>query len=190
MKKFVSLMLAAVMVFTLAACSGSEGSVQTQPDTAESSGADALISSDVQELKAHKIGILSHTNSGGCWERIYDAAGYVAKNLNCTTMKAVGSSADQILSEVENFIAAGCDGIICMNDGGVTSRLVSLCEESDVYIVFSDCGYAVSEDDDYSTYNTSPYYCGNVAHDEFADSYTCAEMMINNGAKHPVVFGI
>lgn len=57
------------------------------------------------------------------------------------------------------------DGLIIMNDGGVTSRLVDLCEEAGVYIVFSDCGLSVVEEDDYSTYATSEYYLGHVAHE-------------------------
>ena len=201
MKKLLAIVLAAVMVLSLAACGNTSGGASdttqaaSQTNAAESQAAETAAAETEGnaevELKSYKIGVLSHTNSGGCWERILDAADHVAKNLNCEVTSAVGSSPDQILSEVENFIASGCDGVIVMNEGGVTSRLIDLCEESGVYIVFSDCGFSVNTDDaDYDTYKTNEFYCGNVAHDEYADSYACAEDMIAKGAKHFVIYGL
>lgn len=186
-KKLLSLLLAlCLMAALLAGCGGD----QTGDDPKDDDSPTINGGSSEVELPAYKIGIISHTNSGGCWERILDAAEYVAGELNCEVSAAVGSSADAILTEAENFIASGVDGLIIMNDGGVTSRLVDLCEEAGVYLVFSDCGLSVIEEDDYSTYATSEYYLGHVAHDEYADSYACAQDMIANGAKNFVVFGL
>lgn len=190
MKKLFALLLACAMALSLCACGSDEassggvspGSTPTAENTSSVSGQ--------ADLPAYKIGVLSHTNSGACWDRILDAAQYVAGELNCQVVTAVGSSPDQILSETENFIASGCDGIIIMNEGGVTSRLVDLCSEANVYIAFSDCGYTVTEDADYDSFKANKFYCGNVAHSEYDDSYTCASAMIENGAKNFVIFGL
>lgn len=186
-KKLLSLLLAlCLMAALLAGCDNG----QAGDDTPSDSNSPAGSNSTETEMPAYKIGIISHTNSGGCWERILDAAEYMGGELNCEVSAAVGSSADAILTEAENFIASGVDGLIIMNDGGVTSRLVDLCEEAGVYIVFSDCGLSVVEEDDYSTYATSEYYLGHVAHDEYDDSYACAQDMIANGAENFVIFGL
>lgn len=190
-KKLLSLFLALVMLFTLAACNSSAG----QPDdtgknpVSDNTQGNTPDNADV-EMPSYKIGILYHTNSGGCWERMMDAANYMADELNLDIVTAVGGNADAIISEVENFIAAGVDAVIIGNDGGVTSRLVDICSDAGVYIAFSDCGLSVVEEDDYSTYATNEYYLGHVAHDEYADSYACAKMMIENGAKNFVIFGL
>lgn len=186
-KKLLSLLLAlCLMAALLAGCDNG----QAGDDTPSDSNSPAGSNSTETEMPAYKVGIISHTNSGGCWERILDAAKYMGGELNCEVSAAVGSSADAILTEAENFIASGVDGLIIMNDGGVTSRLVDLCEEAGVYIVFSDCGLSVVEEDDYSTYATSEYYLGHVAHDEYDDSYACAQDMIANGAENFVIFGL
>lgn len=185
-KKLLSLLLAlCLLAALLAGCDNGQGSGGIPDSNPSSAGGSSEI-----DMPAYKIGIISHTNSGGCWERILDAAEYMGGELNCEVSAAVGSSADAILSEAENFIASGVDGLIIMNDGGVTSRLIDLCEEAGVYIVFSDCGLSDVESDDYSTYAASEYYLGHVAHDEYADSYACAQDMIANGAKNFVVFGL
>ncbi len=186
-KKLLSLLLAlCLMAALLAGCDNGQAGNDTPSDSNSPAGSN----STETEMPAYKVGIISHTNSGGCWERILDAAEYMGGELNCEVSAAVGSSADAILTEAENFIASGVDGLIIMNDGGVTSRLVDLCEEAGVYIVFSDCGLSVVEEDDYSTYATSEYYLGHVAHDEYDDSYACAQDMIANGAENFVIFGL
>lgn len=186
-KKLLSLLLALCLTAALlASCDNGQAGDNTPADNTPPASDG---SSDI-EMPAYKIGIISHTNSGGCWERILDAAKYMGGELNCEVSAAVGSSADAILTEAENFIASGVDGLIIMNDGGVTSRLVDLCEEAGVYLVFSDCGLSVIEEADYSTYATSEYYLGHVAHDEYDDSYACAQDMIANGAENFVIFGL
>lgn len=186
-KRLLSLLLALAMVFALAAC-GDSG--EEKPDASQSGVSDTASDSVQDEMPHYKIGILYHTNSGGCWERMLDAAEYMADELNCDIMTAVGSNADAILTEVENFIAAGVDAVIIGNEGGITSRLVNVCADAGVYIAFSDCGLSAIEEDDYSTYSTNPYYLGHVAHDEYADSYACVKDMIEKGAKNFVIFGL
>lgn len=188
-KRLLSLLLALAMMFSLVACGDSSGE---QPDESNPGVSDSAVDPGTteDEMPPFKIGILYHTNSGGCWERMLDAAEYMAGELNCEIMTAVGSNADAILTEVENFIAAGVDAVIIGNEGGITSRLVDVCSDAGVYIAFSDCGLSAIEEADYSTYSTNEYYLGHVAHDEYADSYACAKMMIENGAKNFVIFGL
>ena len=180
-KKLLSLLLALVMLFALVACGGDQPDPPVSDDPGGQEGVD---------MPKYKIGVLYHTNSGGCFDRMMDAAHYMADELNLEIVTAVGGNADAIIGEVENFIAAGVDAVIIGNDGGVTSRLVNICSDAGVYIAFSDCGLSVVEDDDYSTYSTNPYYLGHVAHDEYADSYACAKDMIEKGAKNFVIFGL
>lgn len=197
--KLLSMLLAFCMLLFLFAGCGNTTESAENPDTGIGESTDTGISDSVnegasdesaEELPAYKIGIISHTTSGGCWDRILDAAEYLGDALNCEIVTAVGSSADAILTEAENFIAAGVDGIITLNDGGVTSRLVDICEDANVYLVFSDCGYSSYLDDDYADYASNPYFLGHVAHDEYADAYACASDMIANGAENFVIFGL
>ncbi len=190
MKKLLSLILALAMLCSLAACGDSADQPKETNNDPVAENTDATDGSGEVEMPSYKIGILYHTNSGGCWDRMMDAAHYMADELNLEIVTAVGGNADAILGEVENFIAAGVDAVIIGNDGGVTSRLVNICSEAGVYIAFSDCGLSVVEEDDYASYATDPYYLGHVAHDEYADSYACAKMMIENGAKNFVIFGL
>lgn len=192
-KKLLSLLLACCLAAVIFAGCGNGNRVEDDSTATGSSAAtDSLAASadTAIEMPSFKIGIISHTNSGGCWERILDSAEYLGSELNCEVVTAVGSNADQILTEAENFIAAGVDGIITTNDGGVTARLADLCEDAGVYLVFSDCGYNVISEDDYSSYATDEYYVGHVAHDEYADSYACVEDMIEKGAENFVIFGL
>lgn len=199
-KKLLGLLLALCLVATLfAGCGGSAGNSAEPAATgsnggsgSENPGAASSAGSGAEEadLPRYKIGILSHTNSGGCWERMLDAARYTAGELNCEIATAVGGNADAIITEVENFIASGVDAVILTNDGGVTSRLVDICSDAGVYIAFSDCGLSVVNEDNYSTYSTNEYYVGHIAHDEYADSYACVQDMIANGATNFVVFGL
>ena len=192
MKKLLALVLALSMVFVLAACGSTSTDTTTKSaDSNETTASDnsGQDQGDV-ELKSYKIGVICHTNSGGCWDRIYDAAGYVAENLNCTVSSAVGSNADSVLTEAENFIAAGYDGIILLADGGVTSRLIDMCSEAGVYVMFSGCNLTVTEEDGFDEFSKNEYYCGNIAHDEYGDAAACAQMMIDNGAKNFVIYGL
>ena len=204
MKKFLALVLALSMVLALAAC-GSEGSSESTTKAADAAGEasqaadtvteaangeDTAAEVDVADLPHYKIGIICHTNSGGCWERIYDAAQYVAENLNCEVSAAVGSNADSCISAADNFIAAGVDGLIFLADGGVTARLIDMCSEYGIYLAFSGCNLTVTEEDGFDEFSKNEYYVGNFAHDEYGDSFAGAQVMIDNGAKNFVIYGL
>ena len=195
MKKLLALILSLIMVLSLTACSGGGSATTAVPDTTLAGG-DTTKAADVTEapadvdLPSYKIGIICHTNSGGCWERIYDAAKYVADNLNCTVGSAIGSNADSCLTEAENMIAAGYDGLIFLADGGVTSRLIDMCSEAGVYIAFSGCNLTVTEEAGYEEFSRNEYYCGNYSHDEYGDAHKCVEMMLENGAENFVIYGL
>lgn len=183
MKKLLVLLLTLVMVFSLAAC-GSTGSGEDDTVSAGASDAESV------DMPAYKIGVICHTNSGGCWDRIFDAATYIGENLNCQVASEIGGTADGVLTAAENFIAAGYDGLILLADGGVTSRLIDMCSEAGVYIAFSGCNLTVTQEEGYAEFSKNPYYCGNYAHDEATDAKRCIDMMVDNGGKNFVVYGL
>ena len=199
MKKLLVLILRFCMVLSLTACSGGgSGSTTAQPSQGETASeaqgetqaaATETVPTEV-DLPSYKIGIICHTNSGGCWERIYDAAKYVADNLNCTVGSAIGSNAESCLTEAENMIAAGYDGLIFLADGGVTSRLIDMCSEAGVYLAFSGCNLTVTGEDGYDEFSKNEYYCGNYSHDEYGDAEKCVKKMIDNGAKNFIIYGL
>ncbi len=190
MKKFLAILLAAMMIFSLAACGETSGDTTGDGATSGAAETDNVDAQDDVELESFKLGIICHTNSGGCWDRIFDAATYVSESLNCTISAAVGSSAESVLSAAENFIAAGCDGLILLADGGVTSRLIDLCSEAGVYLIFSGCNLTVTEEEGFEEFSKNEYYCGNIAHDEYQDAYDCIQMMVDNGAENFVIYGL
>lgn len=210
MKKLVALVLSLAMVLALAACSSGGGSAQTtaapettaaesQEDTTAAESAEETTTeaeteeetfAENVELPEFKIGIICHTNSGECWERILDAATYVADNLNCTIGYETGNNAESCISAAETMIGAGYDGLIFLADGGVTSRLIDLCAENEVYLVFSGCNLTVTEEEGYEEFAKNEYYCGNYSHDEYNDAKIGAQIMIDNGAKDFVIYGL
>lgn len=192
-KKLLSLLLALCMMVGLFA--GCSDTAADEPNTSdapvvsdEGTAPDAAV--EEGELPRFKIGILYHTNSGGCWDRLMHNAEYVADELNLDIMTAVGGNADAIITEVENFIAAGVDAVVIGNDGGITSRLVNICSDAGVYIAFGDCGLSAIDEADYSSYATNPYYLGHVSQDEYVDSYNCVKDMIAKGGTNFAVFGL
>lgn len=216
MKKVLAIVLALAMVLSLAACSSDAGKAETTgaaPETTEAAQTEAESKEEAEsaeeteaaeqeteaeaatfaedvDLPAYKIGIICHTNSGGCWDRILDAATYVADNLNCEIGFEIGSNAESCLSAAETMIGAGYNGLIFLADGGVTSRLIDMCAENGVYLVFSGCNLTVTEEDGYDEFSKNEYYCGNYSHDEYNDAKTGAQNMIDNGAKSFVIFGL
>ena len=217
MKKLIALVLSVAMAFALAACSSGGGSAATTaaPETtaaAETTAAEskeepaaettaqetteaeteteAATFAENVDLPSYKIGIICHTNSGGCWDRILDAATYVADNLNCEIGFEIGANAESCLSAAETMIGAGYNGLIFLADGGVTSRLIDMCSENGVYLVFSGCNLTVTEEEGYEEFSKNEYYCGNYSHDEYNDARTGAQNMIDNGAKNFVIYGL
>ena len=216
MKRLLALALSAAMVLALAACSSGGQAAQTtaapetaaqttaapettaaeskeettEPGSAQETTEKAETFAENVDLPEFKIGIICHTNSGECWERILDAATYVADNLNCTIGYEVGSNAESCLSAAETMIGAGYNGLIFLADGGVTSRLIDLCSENGVYLVFSGCNLTVTEEDGYEEFAKNEYYCGNYSHNEYEDAKKGAQIMIDNGAKNFVIFGL
>lgn len=85
-KKLLSVLLILAIVFALAACGG-------QPDAAETPDTPTAAPGGTEtDMPSYKIGILCHTNSGGCWERMMDAADYMAEELNLDIVTAVGAT--------------------------------------------------------------------------------------------------
>jgi len=192
--KLLGLALALCLIISLlAGCGGKTDTVPTDTQSAqteETPATDETPEPTIEvELTPFKIGLIASVSSGGGWDLIADAINYLADELNCeVTTPTVANSPDQILAAIENYIAADVDGIIAFNNGGITPRMVQACEAAGVYLVFSEAGQL--KDEGYETVEKSEYLLGEVAPDEYAVAKEGAQIMIDNGAKNVVVFGL
>ena len=181
MKKLLKITAVICLVAMLLTLTAACGNTPSNPTAAPQDDKPA-------DLPHYKIGLVAFTNTGLWWERCYDAVNALAKEFNCEVSIAYGDTPDAVIAAVENLCSAGVDGIIAMATGGVTPRLVEICQASNTYLVggYNDC----TIDAGYESIASNPYWVGNVYFDEYATSYSIAQDMINNGAKNFVIFGL
>ena len=167
-------MLAAAMVFSLAACGS------TSDDSADSS-ADASDSTATELTETYKVGVILYDTSSqwaldimGCLESIGDELGITFETA------LGGTDPEETIAAVQNFGAAGYDGIINLHPGTVMSTLVETCEEYGMYIVTSNDPSSGS--DDYADFSTSEYFAGEVWEDEAEVAQEIVQLMIDAGA--------
>ncbi|MBO5623555.1 MAG: hypothetical protein J5959_18215, partial [Butyrivibrio sp.] len=159
-KKFVSLMLAGVMSFSLMACgAGSNGTTTETANTQTASTEGAA-----QTEKAGKnctIGVAFYQDSGLATEATKAYLDNMADTLNCKFKYTVLSQTDEgvNLTKIQELIASGVDGIICTMDSG-TAAIVQECEAANVYIGGYLCDYDISYTQAYDAVFKNDHFVG------------------------------
>lgn len=176
-KKLAALGLAAVMgITTLVGC-GSNGSSSTQGGNTTG-----------VETKHHKIGVGLYTDSGRAVDAIKAYLEGISSEVDCEFSYVTLSTYDEAtnLSEVQNLISSGCEGIILTADMGTTSILQE-CTSAGVYIAGFLCDYNTSYTTAYDDVFGSEYFLGTVC-DGWQDSsqygIDVANSIIENGYKN------
>lgn len=193
MKKKLLLALALVLIFAvLASCAKKEPveDVTPGPDSVETIEPDATEETPDEpvELPGFSLGLVVYTNTGGWFDRINEGVKMLAEQTGCTITLASGSTPDEAIAAVENLCAAGVDGIIDLATGGVSHRLLQICEEYGVYFVAANNN--LLQEEGYETFRNNDYYVGSVYADDKQISYDIVTEMIENGATKLAVFGL
>ena len=178
MKKIIALLLAACMVFTLAACGGdsdsdSESDSESASTDAESwtigyniwGSGDPIFDTMVSEM-----------------EYTFDALGvdYNYASDNYTT--------DTSLQNVQNFVSAGVDGMVLQaNDDSVLLNMAQTADDGEIPFVLS---IFVGEDEAREEIaDTMEYYIGSVQADLYTDGYLMGQAAIEDGMTTVVMIG-
>lgn len=192
LKKLVAMLLAAVLCFGLAACGNNAaqpngGSPSAQNPGAPSaqdpsSGNEPPVANVPDDLPPYKVGVVLYDLSCQWALNIMGCLEYLGDQLNVTFEYAVGGTDPEMtVTAVQNFGAAGCDGVLTLHPGAVMTTLVEICEQNEMFIVSSNDPANASAD--YPTFSKSPYFVGEVWEDDYLVAYDIVKDMIDKGAK-------
>ncbi|NLL46524.1 MAG: substrate-binding domain-containing protein [Clostridiales bacterium] len=181
----LSLILLLSMI--LSAC-GNEAAPQTKSPEPTGTINSPEPTDEAVNLPGFKLGLVVYTNTGGWFDRIYDGIKTLADATGSTISLASGATPDEAVAAVENLCASGVDGIIDLATGGVSHRLLQICQDYGVYFVAANNNLLLEEG--YETFRKNDYYVGSVYADDKQVSYDIVKDMIDNGAKKLAVFGL
>ncbi len=176
-KKVAALGLAAVMSLSLFVGCGSS-SKSTGGDSANGSGV---------ETTHHKIGVGLYADSGRAVDAIKAYLDGISDTVDCEFVYTTLSTYDEAtnLTEVQNLISSGCEGIILTADMGTTS-IIEECASAGVYVAGFLCDYNQSMFTAHEQVFENEYFLGTVC-DGWADASPYGEMVaeqvIENGYK-------
>ncbi len=185
LKKVAAFGLAAVMSMSLMVGCGSGTSSQSTGGDSASEGA---ATESTVATKHHKIGVGLYTDSGKSVESIKAYLSGISKTVDCEFVYTTLSTYDEAtnLTEVQNLISSGCEGIILTADMGTTA-IMDECEAAGVYVAGFLCDYNQSYFTAYDDVFGSEYFLGTVC-DGWADISAYGEMIadqvIENGYKN------
>lgn len=180
MKKIIALItVLAMCIGILAACGGSDGG-----DTPSGSGGAAPAG---QKLK---VGIILYDDSSQWAKDIVASVKVLADALGVEIDTAIGGTDPSVTKEdVQNFGAAGYNGILNLHPGTIMPELVSICEQYGMYIATSNDPISTRENTGYDEIKDNPYFAGEVWEDEIVTAKEIAEDMVAKGAKNVALHG-
>ncbi len=204
LKKAISVVLVAAMLcFSLSACSGgssSSDSAAPAAAAADDAASDEAASDDAASDEAAPaapaaavdpsditigVSIWSSTDVLGsqCKKILDQAANALGINIMYIDQ---GHISEQVTDSVERLCAAGCDGIIICNsaDSEMTAA-INTCDEYGVYL--TQFFRIISEENSPEVFRTacdSDYYLGAVHEDEVANGYNLVNLLLENGDRY------
>lgn len=116
------------------------------------------------EVKKHKIGVAHYTDSGKGVEAIKAYCEGISEVTGCEFVFTTLSTYDEAtnLTEIQNLISSGCEGIIMTADMGTTA-IVKECEAAGVYLAGFLCDFLQSDSTAHEEVFGSEYFLGSVA---------------------------
>ena len=182
-KKVLSLVLATVITVSLAGCSSTSGNSQT--DNAENTGAATAGADTGSDGDKIKIGCtFPGMVDGGLKADVKALLDLAAESLDIEILynNEFEVTAENTIKATENFIAAGCDGVIVCNfSESSLIKIGKICEDAGVYWAqfFRD----VADEEIAKQLEEYEYYVGRVYEDEYTACYQMGKTMAKNGAK-------
>ena len=184
MKKLISILIAAAMVLSLAACGGAP---------AASSGGSSAGSSAASTSEGASSEATTNTESKGVIGYNYFATGDYALDTLANNTKHVieacgyeamgvcdNGSLDQLVTDVENMIASGVDGLILwIPNDSLYLTVAGMCEEAGVPFCLADkvpTDTAITEQ-----LEQYEYYVGGVTPDNYSYGVQMGEFALDQG---------
>ena len=193
MKKIIALItVLAMCVGILAACGESGGSA---PAPAGSGAAPAPAASGAAPAPAAsgdnlKVGIILYDDSCQWAKDIIASVKALADPLGVEIETAIGGTDPSVTKEdVQNFAAAGYNGILNLHPGTIMPELVDICEQYGMYIATSNDPISTNPNSGYEEIKDNPYFAGEVWEDESKTATDIADDMIAKGAKNVALHG-
>lgn len=169
MKKLIAIILALVLALgLLAGCGNNEAPSTGAPSTGTPSTGEPG-----SELPKLKIGVILTSTSNGYGLTCQSHLNALGEALNVEFMYAGTQEVEEVTSAIENFIAAGCTGIL----NGVTfapANEAKLCAESGVY--YSIFSQAMTEAQ-IAELDGNEYYIGAIGNDDADSTYSMLKLL-------------
>ncbi len=199
-KKIMALALAAVMVFSLAACgsggtssndaAGGSTSEQTESDE-NNAEADQTGSGEVcgDENGKYTIGVVIHTTTDFLCSKYKAYSDYLGKEFGVRfNYYIIENFADETyLAAIENLCAQGVDGIITTNfSGTAVLQGLKICEENGVYL---GVGWSQIDETIKDQVFSNDYFVGSSYEDDYNAGYEIIESLIDAGCTNIAPIG-
>ncbi len=187
MRKILCIVLALMMVLSLAACGSKDGDEGSGGEDDPGTNTPELPSETVtddegNEVGGYKIGFFYLPESDGLSAQFHRALDFCAQITNCEIeyYDMMTFSAEEVNTAVETLVSTGCDGIIMIS--GTAPSLYEYMNEQGVYY----CGLTRSYTDEVAmVVDGSEYNCGFLdesSGNNYELGYMVAESIIKQGA--------
>ena len=172
MKKFTAIILALILVLGLLAGCGSSNTPGT-PNTPSTPSNPSTPGNSEAELPALKIGVILTSTSNGYGLTCQNHLNTLGEALNVEFMYAGTQEVEEVTSAIENFIVAGCKGIL----NGVPfapANEAKMCADAGVYYtIFSQA----LTDAQIAEIAGNDYYIGAVGNDDADSTYSMLKLL-------------
>lgn len=178
MKKIIALITVVAMCVGILAACGSGGAAPAGSGSA--APADGKL----------KVGIILYDDSCQWAKDIIASVKVLADALDVEIETAIGGTDPSVTKEdVQNFAAAGYNGILNLHPGTIMPELVDICEDYGMYIATSNDPISTNPNSGYEEIKDNPYFAGEVWEDETKTATEIADDMIAKGAKKVALHG-
>lgn len=174
MKKIIALLLALVMVFTLAACSSQGTDTPSEPNGNNDPSTPVTSDNNNSDGTRHKIGMIWYGNTDPMGGTFYAWANHAAELLDVELVWHLGDfTTEAELAAAEQMITAGCEGIYFIPmDTAANLQVGNACMNANVYWAISNRDI-IDEDIKEACYN-NPYMVTHI----WDASYNLAKNMV------------
>lgn len=199
-KRMIAFILAAVMIFSLAGCSGSNDKGNSDNSSAKTEEADAktdeVWGNDAGAGETcgdpdgdYTIGVVIHTTTDFLCSKLKSYTDYMGKEFGVKfSYYIIENFADETyLSAIENLCAQGVDGIITTNfSGTAVLQGLKICEDNDVYL---GVGFSQIDESIKEQVYASKYFVGGSYEADYQAGYDIITSLIDTGCKNIAAIG-
>lgn len=187
MKRFLSILLAATLALSLAACGAPGGTDSPKPS---GGGTPTPTGSQTPGAEAIKIGLSIYSTTDATAGPMYNNMKNVCDGMGAELVVATDNQdLEAEITNIENLIANGCKAVFCLpySDDSIP-RIAKICEEAGVYFGFY--WYDLTEEATRKVCYDSEFFLANIYEDDVWSAYTAMETLHEAGASKIGMFGL